>query len=92
MTDTDRPTVPPIPADPRRRAAGRNRSVKLILAGRAETVFLASDADSRLREQIAQLCAEHNTALCTAYTGRQIGDACGLDVGCAVLTQITDNN
>ncbi len=66
--------------------AGLNRSKKLILAGGAAKVYLASDADDTLSFEMRALCEIHDVILDTSMTKKQLGRLCEITVGCAVCT------
>ncbi len=64
--------------------AGLNKTKKLILAGQAEKVYLATDADTALTESMETLCREYGVAIETAESKKELGKLCGIEVGCAV--------
>lgn len=66
------------------KVAGAKQTRRAIEGGKAKTVFLAADADPRIIEPIAALCAEKGVAIRTDYSMRELGAACGIAVGCAV--------
>ncbi len=66
--------------------AGLNRSKKLILAGQADKVYLASDADEVLTDMVRTLCKVHDVILDTSMTKKQLGRLCEINVGCAICT------
>lgn len=66
------------------KAIGLNQSKKLIKAGLAETVFVANDADGRIRDEIKALCHAHDIVPNESETMANLGKICGIDVDCAV--------
>ena len=67
-----------------KKTVGRKQSQRAILEGKAEKVFLASDADDRIRQETTNLCSEHGVPLVTVETMERLGKACGIQVGAAV--------
>lgn len=57
---------------------------RAVEAGKARRVFLAADADPRLIEPIAALCAERGVETVEAAGMKDLGRACGISVGAAV--------
>ena len=71
-------------AVPRCYIVGLNQTKKAIRAGSTSKVYLADDADTRVREQVLSLCRETGTDVVAGSTMEQLGCMCGIDVGCAV--------
>jgi len=67
-----------------KKTVGRKQSQRAILEGKAEKVFLASDADDRIRQETMNLCSEHGVPLISVETMECLGKACGIQVGAAV--------
>ena len=70
---------------PGRRVTGLRQTQKAVLAGRAERVFLAKDADPRLTDPLRALCAEKAIPCDSSMTLRQLGTACGIAVPAAAV-------
>jgi large subunit ribosomal protein L7A len=66
-----------------RLAVGRNQTTKAIEQNSAIEVFLAQDADQRLISRIATLAQHHNIPIVWVETMKQLGVACGIEVGAA---------
>ncbi len=66
------------------KVAGVKQTRRALEGGRAKTVFLAADADPRITEPIAALCAEKGVTVRSDCSMRELGAACGIAVGCAV--------
>lgn len=64
---------------------GVKQSRKVVRDGRARKVYLACDADPALIEPIAQACREQDVAVDMDYSLSQLGLACGITVGAAVV-------
>ena len=67
----------------RDKVIGVKQSARAIRAGRAKRVFLACDADRLLTDPIRSAC--DGLPLEEGYTMAQLGRACGIEVGAAVV-------
>ena len=65
---------------------GMKQSKKMILAGRAAKVFVAHDSDPQIQDMFWDLCSEAGISLNDESTLSQLGKACGINVGAAVVT------
>lgn len=74
----------------RRKVVGSKQTSKAIARGEAKLVFVAADADARLREEIARLAAEHGVPVITIESMIAIGRACAIDVGSATAAVIEE--
>ena len=66
------------------KVVGAKQTKRALNDGRVKTVYLASDADSRVTGPIAALCAAQGVPAETACSMRELGAACGIAVGAAV--------
>jgi large subunit ribosomal protein L7A len=60
---------------------GVKQTLKAVEEGRAEIVFVAADADKRVIAGLAELCLKNNIEVFNAESMKQLGKACGIDVG-----------
>ena len=51
-------------------------------------VYIAEDADGRIREETENLCREHGVPVVSVDTMEHLGHACGIQVGAAVAALI----
>ena len=65
---------------------GMKQSKKMILAGRAAKVFVAHDSDPQIQDMFWDLCAKAGISVNDESTLAQLGKACGINVGAAVVT------
>ena len=72
---------------PRQYFVGLNQSKKQIKNNTAEKVFLAKDADLKIKAQIQTLCQIQRVSCDTSYTKEEIGRMCNIDVPCAVCVK-----
>mgnify|MGYP004634405553 FL=1 len=62
---------------------GSKQLRKALKNGTVAAVFLAQNADPALTEEIRRCCEEANIQLAWVQTTRELGRACGIDVGAA---------
>ena len=67
------------------KVVGVKQSRKAIREGRATRVYLACDADPAITDPIAASCAQAGIPVETDYTLTQLGQACRITVGAAVV-------
>lgn len=63
---------------------------KALNAGRAQQVFLASNADPAITEPIAALCQKNHVSYTWVRSMTDLGQACGIEVGAAAAAQIRE--
>ena len=69
---------------------GVKQSLKAVKAGEARCVFFAEDADPMLLEPIRELCGAGEIDMISAESMAVLGQACGIDVGAAVVVLLED--
>lgn len=67
-----------------KKTVGAKQSLKAIAKGSAKVVYVAGDADEKVRLPIIELCRTQGIPLAEAYTMLELGRACGIQVGTAV--------
>jgi large subunit ribosomal protein L7A len=65
---------------------GTKQSTKAIEQGKALEVFVAKDADPRITTKIVSLCKKAGVEVNHVDSMRNLGKACGIEVGAAVVT------
>lgn len=65
------------------RAVGANQTVKAIQRGRAVLVFVASDADRRVVQDVLAAGRERGLPVIETASMKELGRACGIAVGAA---------
>ena len=65
------------------KVVGIKQSTRAVRDGKAQVVFIAKDADRHITQQLENLCSEKSIEMITVDTMRELGDACGIDVGAA---------
>jgi len=64
---------------------GLKQSMGAIEQGTAAKAFLAKDTQPHIRNKIIASCLENGVPVEYAETMRGLGEACGIDVGAAVV-------
>ena len=67
-----------------KKTVGRKQSQRAVLEGKAQKIFLASDADARIRQEVEELCRTPRVPVVPVDTLASLGRACGIQVGAAV--------
>ncbi len=68
------------------KVVGMKQSRKAILAGKAAKVYVARDSDPQIQELFFELCRKAEVFINDESTLSQLGKACGINVGAAVVT------
>lgn len=71
------------------KVAGVKQSRKAIREGRAKLVYLALDADPAITAPLAESCAAAGIPVERTYTMAQLGQACRVNVGAAVVAVLS---
>ena len=71
------------------RVVGLKQTLRAIESGETDTVFIARDADDRVRVPIEALCKQKQLTISFVDTTEDLGKACGIDVGAAVAAIIS---
>lgn len=66
------------------KVVGVKQSRKAIQRGEACIVFIAEDADPQITDPIIELCTVAGIPVQSVPHMRELGDACGIHLGCAV--------
>lgn len=69
-------------------AVGSKQTRLAVEKGRAEKVFVAQDADPKLIEPIVNQCRVRGVPLVIVASMRELGKACGIQVGAAAATMV----
>lgn len=66
-----------------KKTVGAKQTLKALQKGAAKKVFIASDAEQHVIKPLLQLCHEKNVPVVMVDTMKDLGKACGIEVGCA---------
>ena len=67
-----------------KKVVGVKQSAKALENGTAKTVFVARDADPKVINNIVELCSRNSIEVVYEESMKQLGKACGIEVGAAV--------
>ncbi|MDR6226968.1 50S ribosomal protein L7ae-like protein [Desmospora profundinema] len=65
---------------------GAKQTKKAIEQGKAQQVLVAQDADEHVTRSLIQLCRQHGVPVVYVDSMRELGEACGIEVGAATAT------
>lgn len=68
---------------------GTKQLRKALLQGRAQQVYLASNADPGLTEPLEALCRQYHIPCSWVPSMTELGCACGIEVGAAAAAVVT---
>ena len=70
------------------KVVGAKQAKRALRDGKAKRVYLAQDADPRVTEPIAELCAQQGVPVEEVSKMKDLGTACGIHVGAAVVVSL----
>lgn len=68
---------------------GAKQTQRAIALGQAKEVYIAEDADPRITSKIIALCHEKSIKITYVDTMANLGKACGIQVGAAMVSVVT---
>jgi large subunit ribosomal protein L7A len=63
---------------------GTKQTMRIVEQDQAEEVYIAQDAEQHLITKIVQLCEKHSVKVTYVETMKELGKACGIEVGSAM--------
>lgn len=69
---------------------GTKQTTRMVELGKAAEVFVAKDADPRITLKIAGLCKKMGIKVTYVDTMKQLGKACGIEVGAAMAAVVNE--
>ena len=67
-----------------KKVIGAKQTKRAITSGEAREVYIARDAEARVIAPLRELCAERGVTVVEVDTMRELGTACGIEVGAAI--------
>lgn len=67
------------------KAIGIKQSLKAVEADNVKLVFVARDADEKITCSLQELCAAKTVEIVFVDTMKQLGKACGIEVGASAV-------
>ena len=71
-----------------KKAVGLNQARKAVNNGAAKKIFAASDAEGQFLLQVKKMCEKLAVDIDTSMTRKELGEACNIEVGCAVCAVV----
>lgn len=68
-----------------RKRIGVKQAIKALESDSVALVYIAGDADRQITAEVVALCLVKDIELITCATRAELGSACGIDVGAAVV-------
>ena len=68
----------------KQKTVGFKQTQRALEKGCVRRVFMAKDAETHVRRPILEWCASHDVEWIEVPTMRELGKACGIEVGTAV--------
>jgi len=69
---------------------GTKQTTKMVELGQALEVFVAIDADPRITLKIINLCKKMGIKITYVDSMKQLGKACGIEVGAAMAAVVNE--
>lgn len=69
---------------------GTKQTLRLVEQGKAVEVFIAKNTDPSLSQRLIRLCQEHEIKVTYVDSMKELGKACGIDVGAAMAAIIDE--
>lgn len=69
---------------------GTKQTIRMVEFGKAAEVFVAKDADPRITLKIVNLCKKMGVKVTYADSMKQLGKACGIEVGAAMAAIVNE--
>ncbi|RKN65186.1 50S ribosomal protein L7ae-like protein [Paenibacillus ginsengarvi] len=69
---------------------GTKQTTKMVELGKASEVFVAEDADPRMTAKIVNLCKKLGVQVTYVESMKQLGKACGIEVGAATAAIVNE--
>jgi large subunit ribosomal protein L7A len=71
-------------------SVGTKQATKAVETGIAAEVFVAKDADPRITTKMVNLCKKMNVPVTYVDSMKQLGKACGIEVGAAIAAVVNE--
>ncbi len=73
-----------------KRIVGLKQTVKAVKNGTAKKVYVAEDADDFIKQSVLHACNDKNLQIIYVNSMRELGDACGIDIGASTAAIVED--
>lgn len=72
------------------KVVGLKQTVKAIKNGLVNKVYIAKDADDYVKNAVLEPCKDKNIQIIYTETMKELGEACGIDIGASTAGLIED--
>jgi large subunit ribosomal protein L7A len=69
---------------------GMKQTLKAIENGLATKIYLASDSDEFIKKSVVEACTKKNLEIVYVNTMKELGEACGIDIGASTAAVISN--
>ncbi|OLS02149.1 ribosomal L7Ae/L30e/S12e/Gadd45 family protein [Tissierella creatinophila] len=66
-----------------KKVVGLNQVKRAIFSSTASIVYIAEDAEKKVKDEILALCEKEQIPIIKVSTMKDLGDACGIDINAA---------
>lgn len=73
-----------------KKIVGLKQTVKAVKSGIAKKVYIAEDADNFIKKSVLDACSEKNLQIIYISNMKELGNACGIDIGASTAAIIED--
>jgi large subunit ribosomal protein L7A len=73
-----------------KRIVGLKQTVKAVKNGTAKNVYVAEDADDFIKQSVSDVCSDANLQIIYVNSMKELGDACGIEIGASTAAIIKD--
>lgn len=70
---------------------GLKQTLKAIQNDKAARIYLSSDADDYIKRSVQEACEQKNLEIVYVNTMKELGEACGIDIGASAAAVIKDS-
>ncbi len=71
-------------------SVGTKQTIRSIEEGKVSEVYVAIDADAKITTKVVQLCKKYHIPFEYVDSMKQLGKACGIEVGAAMAAALKE--
>ncbi|HHW49263.1 MAG TPA: 50S ribosomal protein L7ae-like protein [Clostridiaceae bacterium] len=73
-----------------KKTVGIKQTLKAVEKNNAQVVYIAKDADERVVRNLLELCKKNSVEIVYVDTMKQLGKACGIEVGASAAALLKE--
>ena len=73
-----------------KKIVGLKQTVKAVRNGTAKMVYVAEDADDFIKKSVLDACSDTKLQIIYVNNMKELGDACGIEIGASTAAIIKD--